>query len=43
MLIGYFPDGTETPSFFCDGMDKAREVVIRPGDRLITVKYAEGH
>ena len=39
MLIGYFPQDTNTPLFFCDGMDKENHISIRPKDNLILVAY----
>ena len=38
-LIGYFPQDTNTPLFFCDGMDKENHISIRPKDNLILVAY----
>lgn len=39
MLIGYYPEGTDGPCFFCNEMDKERTVYIRPNDKLIVASY----
>ncbi len=43
MLVGYFPDKNDKSKlcFFCDQMDKERNLVIHPTDELITISYTK--